>query len=255
MAQDRMAESTATVKTLYGTENPCTVKGSPEFGDIMQKFIYSDVNKQAKMPLAQKELLTLVVLTANATPEDIGIHVKGALNAGATPEEIRETIYQTAPYVGFARAKNALVEMQIAFEEADVKLPLENQGTTDDTNRYDKGLDVQSNIFGRSHILAGYDNAPADQKFINYYLSENCFGDYYTRKVLDLKQRELVTFTAIITLGCCDPQAKSHVAGNLIVGNTRQDLLNAVTVALPYIGYPRTLNAISAINAAAPAEK
>lgn len=42
--------------------------------------------------------------------------------------------------------------------------------------------------------------------------------------------------------------------GNLGVGNTRQDLIDAVTVALPYIGYPRTLNAISAINAVVPAE-
>lgn len=91
MAQDRMEESSATVKALYGAENPCSIKGAPELGEIMQKFIYSDVNNQEKMPLAQKELLTLVVLTANNTPEDIGIHVKGALNAGATPEEIRET--------------------------------------------------------------------------------------------------------------------------------------------------------------------
>ncbi len=253
MAQDRMAESAATVKTLYGKENPCAIKGSPELGELMQKFIYSDVNSKVQMPLAQKELLTLVVLTANATPEDIGIHVKGALAAGATPAEIRETIYQTTPYVGFARAKNALIEMQLAFEEAGVNEP-ENAGTVTDATRYDDGLNVQGGIFGCDHILAGYDSAPADQKFINYYLSENCFGDYYTRKVLDLKQRELITFTAIITLGCCDPQAKAHVGGNLSVGNTRQDLLDAVTVALPYIGYPRTLNAISAINAVAPAK-
>lgn len=115
MAQDRMEESSATVKALYGTENPCSIKGAPELGEIMQKFIYSDVNNQVKMPLAQKELLTLVVLTANNTPEDIGIHVKGALNAGATPEEIRETLYQCTPYVGFARSKAALIEMQIVF--------------------------------------------------------------------------------------------------------------------------------------------
>ena len=252
MAQDRMAESAATVKTLYGTENPCAVKGSPELGDIMQKFIYSDVNSKVQMPLAQKELLTLVVLTANATPEDIGIHVKGALTAGATPAEIRETIYQTTPYVGFARAKNALVEMQLAFEETGIG-ELANQGTTADADRVQKGEDTQVDIFGEG--MRGFANSgTGDQKHINNWLSGNCFGDYYTRKVLDLKQRELITFTAIITLGCCDPQAKAHVAGNLGVGNTRQDLLDAVTIALPYIGYPRTLNAISAINAVAPAK-
>lgn len=249
MAQDRMAESAATVKTLYGMENPCYVKGSPEQGDVMQKFIYSDVNNQVQMPLAQKELL---VLTTNATPEDIGIHVKGALNAGATPDEIRETIYQTMPYVGFARAKNALIEMQLAFEEAGIS-ELKDQGTTTDADRVQKGEDTQVAIFGDR--MRGFANSgTGDQKHINNWLSGNCFGDYYTRKVLDLKQRELITFTAIITLGCCDPQAKAHVAGNLGVGNTRQDLIDAATIALPYIGYPRTLNAISAINAAAPAK-
>ena len=252
MAQDRMAESTATVKTLYGTENPCYVKGSSELGDIMQKFIYSDVSNQVQMPLAQKELLTIVVLTANATPEDIGIHVKGALAVGATPDEIRETIYQTTPYVGFARAKNALIEMQLAFEEAGID-ELANQGTTTDADRVQKGEDTQVTIFGDR--MRGFANSgTGDQKHINNWLSGNCFGDYYTRKVLDLKQRELITFTAIITLGCCDPQAKAHVNGNLGVGNTRQDLIDAATIGLPYIGYPRTLNAISAINAVAPAK-
>lgn len=253
MAQDRMEESSAAVKALYGAENPCSIKGAPELGEIMQKFIYSDVNNQVKMPLAQKELLTLVVFTANNTPEDIGIHVKGALNAGATPEEIRETLYQCTPYVGFARSKAALIEMQIAFEEAGVKLPLESQGTTTDADRIAKGEQTQVDIFGDR--MRGFANSgKGDQAHINNWLSGNCFGDYYTRKVLDLKQRELITFTAIITLGCCDPQAKAHVNGNLGVGNTRQDLIDAVTVALPYIGYPRTLNVISAINAVVPAE-
>ena len=60
-------------------------------------------------------------------------------------------------------------------------------------------------------------SAPADQKHINDYLSANCFGDYYTRKVLDVKERELITFTAIVTLGGCEPQAKAHAAANISV--------------------------------------
>lgn len=74
----------------------------------------------------------------------------------------------------------------------------------------------------------------------------------FTRKVLDVKERELVTFTAIVTLGGCEPQAKAHAAANIAVGNTRQDLLDALTIALPYIGYPRTLNGLSCVNAVAP---
>ena len=58
--------------------------------------------------------------------------------------------------------------------------------------------------------------------------------------------RELLTFAMLISLGGCEPQAKAHVAFNLNVGNDRAVLLSAVTQLLPFIGYPRTLNAASA---------
>ena len=249
MAQDRMEESSATVEALYGTENPCSIKGAPELGEIMQKFIYSDVNNQVKMPLAQKELLTLVVLTANNTPEDIGIHVKGALNAGATPEEIRETIYQCTPYVGFARSKAALIEMQIAFEEAGVKLPLENQGTTTDADRIARGEQTQVDIFGDR--MRGFANSgKGDQAHINNWLSGNCFGDYYTRNGLTLAERELITFCFLMAQGGCEPQLIAHSKGNLNMGNDREFLMKVVSQCLPYIGYPRSLNAICCINKA-----
>ena len=49
-------------------------------------------------------------------------------------------------------------------------------------------------------------------------------------------------------MGGADPQVKAHVQGNLNVGNNRQVLLDTVTQLLPYIGYPRSLNGITAIN-------
>ncbi len=38
------------------------------------------------------------------------------------------------------------------------------------------------------------------------------------------------------------------MAANLNVSNTRQDLLGVITVLVPFIGYPRSLNALAAIN-------
>ena len=90
--------------------------------------------------------------------------------------------------------------------------------------------------------------APEGQKHIQTFLSDNCFGDYYTRKGLDLKTRELLTFSMLISLGGCEPQVKGHVQGNLNVGNDKETLLSAITQLLPYIGYPRTLNAIRCVN-------
>jgi 4-carboxymuconolactone decarboxylase len=93
-----------------------------------------------------------------------------------------------------------------------------------------------------------YAQSPKDQLHIQQYLSANCFGDYYTRTVLDLKARELLTFVFLASLGGCEPQLSGHVSGNLAVGNDRPVLLSAITQLLPFIGYPRTLNAIRIIN-------
>ena len=90
-------------------------------------------------------------------------------------------------------------------------------------------------------------NAPAELKHIQDYLSVYCFGDFYTRGTLDLKMRELITFCAICCLGGCEPQAKAHTGANLSVGNTRQTLIDALTQCLPFIGFPRTLNALACL--------
>ena len=97
-----------------------------------------------------------------------------------------------------------------------------------------------------------YEESPADQIHIQKYLSANCFGDYYTRKGLDIKTRELLTFSMILSLGGCEPQLKGHIQGNLNVGNDKETLLSAVTQLLPYVGYPRTLNAIAYLNEVIP---
>jgi 4-carboxymuconolactone decarboxylase len=98
-----------------------------------------------------------------------------------------------------------------------------------------------------------YANAAADEAHFQKFLSANCFGDYLTRRGLDIRTRELLTFSMLISLGRADPQAKGHVAANLNVGNDRGVLLAVITALLPFIGYPRTLNALAAINDVAPA--
>lgn len=254
MAQDRMADSEAAIQGMFGKNNPVTVKGDAEITGIMQKFIYSDAAAKSNLPASQRELLTIIVLAVNGTPEDVALHVQGALKAGATPEEVKETLFQCTPYIGFAKAKPALNAMMEGFKKAGVKLPVADGATVTDADRMEKGRAVQSDIFGKEHIDAMWDNSPADQLFTAEFLSANCFGDFYTRKVLDVKQRELVTFTAIAAMGGCEPQLRSHVNANISVGNTRQDMLNALAAILPYIGYPRSLNALACINAIVPAK-
>ncbi len=99
-----------------------------------------------------------------------------------------------------------------------------------------------------------YEQAPADAVHFQEFLSANCFGDHYTRTGLDVRRRELLTFAILVGLGGADAQVAGHVAMNLHVGNTRQHLLDVLTVLVPYVGYPRTLNGLAAVNDGAPAD-
>ena len=80
------------------------------------------------------------------------------------------------------------------------------------------------------------------------------FGDTYTRTGLSLKEREFLTFVVISSIGGCQPQVKAHAAGNLAMGTTRKQLIDAIVVMLPFIGFPKSLNALAMVNEAAPAK-
>ena len=47
---------------------------------------------------------------------------------------------------------------------------------------------------------------------------------------------------------------KAHAGGNILVGNTRKMLIDAIVVMIPFIGFPKTLNALAMVNEAAPAK-
>jgi 4-carboxymuconolactone decarboxylase len=56
----------------------------------------------------------------------------------------------------------------------------------------------------------------------------------------------------LIALGGTEPQIKGHIQGNVNVGNDKKTLLSVMTQLLPYMGYPRTLNAIRCLNEVIP---
>jgi 4-carboxymuconolactone decarboxylase len=155
------------------------------------------------------------------------------------------------PYVGVAKVFDFLHATNAVFQKKGIELPLEGQSTTTPETRFEKGVAAQKAIFGEA-IDKMRQQSPKDQLHIQDFLAANCFGDYYTRNGLDLKTRELLTFAMLISLGGCEPQVKGHVTGNLKLGNDRTRLIDVVTQLLPYIGYPRTLNALRVIDEVVP---
>lgn len=217
------------------------------FTHIQERFLSGQIAESGLKDPKTRALIGLACLTAIQTLGAVPGKVDEALEAGASVTEIKETLYQTAPYIGTVRVQEALDTVNRELEARSIDPEEADQSTVTADTRFEKGLTVQCKIFGRDHILPMRENAPAETRHIQDCLSANCFGDYYTRGALDLKMRELITFIAICSIGGCEPQAKTHAGANLSVGNTKQTLIEAVTTCLPYLGYPRTLNALSCI--------
>ncbi|OOG43490.1 carboxymuconolactone decarboxylase family protein [Rhodanobacter sp. C05] len=219
----------------------------PELIEIFDNWAFDEVIEATGMDVRLRLMIQLAALIACQAVNEYRIMLGAALNVGVTPVEAREILYQALPYVGMARAFDFLHATNEVFRSRAIALPLPEQSTTTAQTRFEKGLAVQKQIFG-DRIDAMVAQSPKDQLHIQRFLSANCFGDYYTRNGLDLQTRELLTFAILASLGGCEPQLAGHVAGNLAVGNDRQVLIAAITQLLPFIGYPRTLNATRVIN-------
>jgi len=219
----------------------------PELIEVFDNWAFGEVLEDDVLGARTRLMVQLAAIIATQAVNEYRVMVGGALNVGVRPVEVKEIVYQAVPYLGMAKVFDFLHATNDVLEARGVKLPLERQSTTNPETRFEKGLEVQRRILGE-RIDEMHAASPEDELHIQRYLSANCFGDFYTRTGLDLKTRELLTLSMLAALGGCEPQLSSHVAANLAAGNDRRVLVGTLTQLLPFIGYPRTLNAIRIIN-------
>jgi len=228
----------------------------PELIEYFDNFAFDEVLQHDEMDVCLRLKVQLAALIACQAVSEYRAMLGAALIVGVTPVEVKEIVYQAVPYVGMGKVFDFLHATNEVLTQRGVTLPLPPQSTTTPENRVEKGLAVERQIVGAARVDQLYANSPTDELHLQYYLSGNCFGDHYTRKGLDIQTRELLTLSMLVALGGCDPQVRGHVAANMNVGNDRALLIAVVTQLLPFIGYPRTLNALRAIDEVVPpAEK
>lgn len=218
----------------------------PEFTKIVEHFVLEETGKEPgqELPEDTRYLAILAALLGCQGTEVYREVLPKALDAGLMPVMVKEMVYQAVDYLGIGRVMPFLSVTNDILNARGVKLPLPAQATTTMENRLQKGAEAQAEIFGE-HMKEAWKAG-----HINRWLAANCFGDYYTRGGLDLKQRELITFCFLAAQGGCEPQLTAHAKGNMNLGNDKDFLMRIVSQCLPYIGYPRSLNAINCVGKA-----
>lgn len=218
----------------------------PEFIERFEYFAFTEVPGEENQQLDEKTryMAILAALIGCGGVEAYKEMLPKALESGITLIAAKEIVYQATDYLGYGRMLPFLTVTNKLFAKQGIRLPLDGQATTTLDNRLEKGIEAQAKIFGeqmKEAWKAGH---------INRWLAANCFGDYYTRNGLTLAERELITFCFLMAQGGCEPQLIAHSKGNMNMGNDRDFLIKVVSQCLPYIGYPRSLNAIACIGKA-----
>ncbi|QWU80727.1 carboxymuconolactone decarboxylase family protein [Campylobacter novaezeelandiae] len=230
-------------------ENLSLMQSDKEYFTNYINFAFGESFVKANLKERDYFLIIIASTLASGGENEFSIFVKTAIKNNIKPIEIKEVIYQATPYIGFSKVLDFLMLCNNIFKEAGVAIPLESQDVTIRSNhRKEKGREVQDTIFGKTNITKMIESTPKDKAFINDFLSANCFGDYYTRKVLDLKTRELLTLVYLISHGGLENQTRAHIQGNLNMGQSRKELLNVIAALIPYIGYPKALNALNLLD-------
>lgn len=242
--------ASAYYEKMFPAHDSGLLKSDPEFMERFCNFAFDEVVNSDDLEEGTRFLAILAALIGSQAVDAFRCLLPAALNFGVTPEEVKETVYQSAAYLGIGRVLPFLKTANEVLTERGVSLPLEGQDTTMIDTRLEAGIQAQVDIFGEG-MRDFWKSGPAESRHINRWLADNCFGDLYTRGGLDYKQREMITFCFLAAQGGCEPQLTSHAAANMRIGNDKAFLIKVISQCLPYIGYPRSLNALRCVNKAA----
>lgn len=114
---------------------------------------------------------------------------------------------------------------------------------TDHNQRFLDGLKQLRKIDGSDgeEVIRSLNEIAPD---VGQYIVEFAFGDIYTRPTLSLQEREAITIASLLTAGGCEAQLKVHLNAALNVGISREKILEVIIQCIPYVGFPRVLNAV-----------
>ena len=117
------------------------------------------------------------------------------------------------------------------------------------TDRYQRGVNrmmelvgtPQANTFDHVKLVESYKSLDAD---LSDYIISFAFGDIYSRTGLSKQEQTMVTISTLVALGT-EPQLKLHINVGFNVGLTQEKIVGALIHCIPYVGFPRVLNALT----------
>ena len=91
-----------------------------EFQDLITRYAWGEIWARPGLDRRTRSCITIAMTVALNRPDELAIHLRGALRNGVTVSELREILLQTAVYCGIPAAHTAFkVAQEVLGSDAD----------------------------------------------------------------------------------------------------------------------------------------
>jgi 4-carboxymuconolactone decarboxylase len=199
--------------------------------NTMNMSAQDNVSKEQLLDARQQNLAAISALTATGNIEKLKTQLNEGLDAGLTVNEIKEALVQLYAYCGFPRSLNGISSFMQVLEERKSKGIKDITGKEatplkDSTDKYERGRKTLEQLTKTPQLKP----APGFGEFaprIDAFLKEHLFADIFDSDVLDHRQRELVTISALAAMQGTEGQLQAHIGMGMNTGITAEQA-NAV---------------------------
>lgn len=216
-----------------------------ELNDLYQKEC-SAVSKISSLSEECQSLCKIVCLTSLKNTLLLKNELQKALDHDVSPLKIQEAIYQCACVSGYPSSIQAAYTFFSLLKEKGCTDGEVSAQKLNETDRFEKGRQIQLDYYG-DEVAQVFASLPEPYNtFVPEFLTGAFFGDIETREFLSIHERELFALLSMACIGASQ-QLKPHIAGAIKAGNTKEDLLSAFLLMIPYTGFPYGMSALQQI--------
>jgi alkylhydroperoxidase/carboxymuconolactone decarboxylase family protein YurZ len=178
----------------------------------------------------EQSLVTISGLTATGDLEDLRKALNAGLDSGLTVNEIKESLVQMYAYCGFPRSLNGINTFMSVLEDRRKRGITDVEGKTatqiTEGNKYERGRKTLETLTNQpqSRPAKGFGEFSPQ---IDRFLKEHLFADIFDSDVLNYRQRELATISALSAMPGVVPQLESHLSMGMNTGLTESQLNQA----------------------------
>ncbi|WAC13086.1 carboxymuconolactone decarboxylase family protein [Dyadobacter pollutisoli] len=197
------------------------------------------INNAAALNEHQQSMAAIAALTATGNMPPLQTALSTGLDAGLTVNEIKEALVQLYAYCGFPRSLNAINALMSVLDERKAKGIKDAEGKDAApitiADKYETGKRTLQQLTGKEEG-GPKTGVNAFAPIIDTFLKEHLFADIFSRDVLNHRQRELVTISALAAMAGVESQLQAHITMGKRTGVTDGQLIELAGLIEKYVG-------------------